>query len=42
MSVTTSMKYPVTLNTTIAYKYIRITGVAATNIAAQNTSEVYF
>jgi hypothetical protein len=42
VSITTSLKYPVTLNTTTAYKYIRITGVAATNIAAQNASEVYF
>ncbi|KMQ61639.1 hypothetical protein ACM46_16760 [Chryseobacterium angstadtii] len=42
VSVTTSIKYPVTLNTTTAFKYIRITGVAATNIAAQNASEVYF
>ncbi|NIF06156.1 hypothetical protein F3J23_11960 [Chryseobacterium sp. Tr-659] len=42
VSVTTSIKYPVTLNTTTAFKYIRITGVAASNIAAQNASEVYF
>ncbi|MDY0932466.1 VCBS repeat-containing protein [Chryseobacterium sp. CFBP8996] len=42
VSITNSMKYPVTLNTTVAYKYIRITGVAATNIVAQNASEVYF
>ncbi|WP_411812028.1 FG-GAP-like repeat-containing protein [Chryseobacterium scophthalmum] len=42
VSVTTSIKYPVTLNATTAYKYIRITGVAATNIVAQNASEVYF
>lgn len=42
VTVTSSMKYPVTLNTTTAYKYIRITGVAASNIAAQNASEVYF
>lgn len=42
VSLTTSIKYPVTLNTTTAYKYIRITGVAASNIAAQNASEVYF
>lgn len=42
VSVTTSIKYPVTLNTTTAYKYIRITGVAASNIVAQNASEVYF
>jgi hypothetical protein len=42
VSVTTSIKYPVTLNTATAYKYIRITGVAASNIAAANASEVYF
>ncbi|MBM7418803.1 MULTISPECIES: FG-GAP repeat domain-containing protein [Chryseobacterium] len=42
VSVTTSIKYPVTLNTTTAYKYIRITGVAASNIVATNASEVYF
>ncbi|WP_435524806.1 hypothetical protein [Chryseobacterium indoltheticum] len=42
VSITTSIKYPVTLNTATAYKYIRITGVAISNIAAQNSSEVYF
>ncbi|OXB08655.1 hypothetical protein B0A81_10155 [Flavobacterium plurextorum] len=42
VSATTSIKYPVTLNKTTAYKYIRITGAAASNIAAQNASEVYF
>uniref|UniRef100_UPI0029310868 Ig-like domain-containing protein n=1 Tax=Pedobacter gandavensis TaxID=2679963 RepID=UPI0029310868 len=42
VSVSSSIKYPVTLNTTTAYKYIRITGVAASNVAAQNASEVYF
>ena len=41
-SVTTSLKYPITLNNTIGYKYIRITGSGASNIAAQNASEVYF
>ncbi|WP_435524798.1 hypothetical protein [Chryseobacterium indoltheticum] len=41
VSVTTPIKYPVTLNTTTAYKYIRITGVAASNIVAANASEVY-
>lgn len=41
-SITTSIKYPVTLNTGTSYKYIRITGDAASNIAAQNASEVYF
>ncbi|KLT68779.1 DUF4347 domain-containing protein, partial [Flavobacterium sp. ABG] len=42
VSLTNSIAYPVTLNKTIGYKYIRITGVAASNIAAQNASEVYF
>lgn len=42
VSVATSIKYPVTLNTATAYKYIRITGVAASNIVAANASEVYF
>lgn len=42
LEVTSSIKYPVTLNTSTAYKYIRITGVAVSNIAAQNASEVYF
>jgi len=42
VGVTTSIKYPVTLNTSTSYKYIRITGVTASNIAAQNASEVYF
>lgn len=43
VSVTTSIKYPVTLNTATAYKYIRITGGAtASNIVAANASEVYF
>ncbi|WP_159478413.1 FG-GAP repeat domain-containing protein [Chryseobacterium sp. 18068] len=42
VSVTTSIKYPVTLNTTISYKYIRITGAVASNIIAENASEVYF
>ncbi|QPH38867.1 Ig-like domain-containing protein [Pedobacter endophyticus] len=42
VTVANSIKYPVTLNTANAYKYIRITGVAASNIAAQNASEVYF
>lgn len=41
-SITTSIKYPVTLNTGTSYKYIRITGDAVSNIAAQNASEVYF
>lgn len=44
ITVASSMKYPVTLNTTTAYKYIRITGVAGatTSASAQNASEVYF
>ncbi|SIR40321.1 hypothetical protein SAMN05421682_1244, partial [Chryseobacterium indoltheticum] len=43
VSVTTSIKYPVTLNTATAYKYIRITGGAtASNMIAANASEVYF
>lgn len=42
VDITNSIKYPVTLNTSTAYKYIRITGAVASNIAAQNASEVYF
>ncbi|MDQ8144402.1 hypothetical protein [Chryseobacterium sp. CFS15] len=43
VSVTTSIKYPLTLNTATAYKYIRITGGAtASNMIAANASEVYF
>lgn len=44
VTVPNSMKYPVTLNATTAYKYIRITGAtgATTSATAQNASEVYF
>lgn len=42
VEVTNSIKYPVTLNTATSYRYIRITGVAVSNTAAQNASEVYF
>jgi len=42
VGVAASIKYPVTLNATTAYRYIRITGAVPSNIAAQNASEVYF
>ncbi|MEG1592133.1 MAG: hypothetical protein RR391_14820, partial [Chryseobacterium sp.] len=42
ITLTNSIKYPVTSSITTGYKYIRVTGVAATNTNTQNAAEAYF